>query len=318
MAKGIHLVSALNNGDWLPKHWDTARALLWFRWLLIALLVLWLCHSLARLFWVASPEPDLLPLQPSVAQPFTSVASDNSLSAVDIQALKALKLFGEPPKVEIKTEVEEVAPPPEVAVETRLNLELQGVLASNEQEKAHAIIAQGSKQSLYRVGDEIAGERGVKLSKVLADRVILDNNGRFESLLLYPEGVALSSSSRSPSRTVDDDDDDDRDRAASRPIPSAAKVSRSLSEVIKVSMAREGGDVIGFRVRPGRNRQAFEELGLKTNDIVTSVNGVALTSSAKAMEVYRSMNNATQASLDIKRQGEELTIEVDVADLAEQ
>ena len=71
-------------------------------------------------------------------------------------------------------------------------------------------------------------------------------------------------------------------------------------------------------MRPGRNREAFNSLGLKANDIVTEVNGVELTSSAKAMEVYRSMSTATDASLKVKRKDQELTVEVSLAALQNQ
>ena len=75
-------------------------------------------------------------------------------------------------------------------------------------------------------------------------------------------------------------------------------------------MARENGAVVGLRVRPGRNRQVFDNLGLQTNDIVTAVNGTELTTATIAMEVYRSMRNATEASLQVKRGDEQLTVNI--------
>ena len=80
-------------------------------------------------------------------------------------------------------------------------------------------------------------------------------------------------------------------------------------------MARENGAVVGFRVRPGRNRQLFDNFGLQANDIITNVNGTELTSSEVAMQVYRSMRNATAASVQVKRGDEELSIDIDMAAL---
>jgi len=76
-------------------------------------------------------------------------------------------------------------------------------------------------------------------------------------------------------------------------------------------MVRESGKVVGYRVRPGKERDLFNSLGLKPNDIVVAVNGVALNSSSKAMEVYKSMREETSASFDIKRGEETLSLNID-------
>ena len=77
-------------------------------------------------------------------------------------------------------------------------------------------------------------------------------------------------------------------------------------------MARKGGQVIGFKIRPGSNRELFLSLGLKPNDIVTAVNGIELNSSAKAMEVYQTVRGETNASLDILRNNEPVSLSVSV------
>lgn len=273
--------------------------------LLIALLLVWLCYSLARIFWSLLPPP-LEYANTVAATPASSSTVDTNVPSVDIAKLKRAALFGEPPAV---APINTAAEDSEDAVETQLNLSLSGVFTNEDQSNAYAIIVSGNDQSLYRVNDEIESNRNVSLTKVLDDRVILDNNGRSESLLLYPEGEAIIKEGAPVYQEP---------VANNTPRTKAPTAVRSLSEVIKVSMAREGGQVVGFRVRPGRNRAAFDSLGLKANDIVTEVNGVSLTSSAKAMEVYRSMSTATDASLKIKRKDEQLSVEVSLAALQSQ
>ncbi len=284
----------------------------WIKGLLIALLLVWLCFSLANLFWALLSSPPASNTEPMVVTP----GETNTVAAppVDIASLKSIKLFGDPPAVvpEPKPEVVKVD---ETAAETKLNLSLSGIFANPNQQQAYAIIIKGADQTLYKVGEDIQGLTNVKLVKVLNDRVILSNRGKNESLLLYPEGEKLTSGS-----TQHIEDNEEAAEAPTppveNPVPSAPQTQvRSLSEVIKVSMAREGGKVIGFRVRPGRNREAFSSLGLEANDIVTEVNGVELTSSAVAMEVYRNMNSATEASLKVKRQDQEISVEVSLSAL---
>ena len=292
----------------LPSVNNNSKLLFWLKALAILLFLMWLCISLVRLLFLFVPSD-----MPTGDSPIVEVASDpeSTQPTVDITKLKGIELFGDPPAVApVETEEEKTAQDvDESAEETRLELSLSGVFANDDDKRAYAIIVKGSDQSLYRVDDEIEGVRNVTLAKVMSDRVILDNNGRSESLMLYPEGEPISSSNATSYV-----EESEQRAAPARPAAGNVKV-RSLSEVIKVSMAREGGQVVGFRVRPGRNREAFNSLGLKANDIVTEVNGVELTSSAKAMEVYRSMSTATDASLKVKRKDQELTVEVSLAAL---
>ena len=72
----------------------------------------------------------------------------------------------------------------------------------------------------------------------------------------------------------------------------------------------DGGRLRGYRVSAGKDRKQFESLGFKPNDIVTGVNGIELTDPGKAMELYRIMRSAEEASFNVERDGEELTLVV--------
>ena len=60
----------------------------------------------------------------------------------------------------------------------------------------------------------------------------------------------------------------------------------------------------------GRDRKQFEALGFQPNDVVTGVNGIELTDPGKAMELYRVMREANEASFDVLRNGEQLNLVV--------
>jgi general secretion pathway protein C len=87
-------------------------------------------------------------------------------------------------------------------------------------------------------------------------------------------------------------------------------VGKSLSDVLAMSIYREGGQVIGYKIRPGRDIERFKSYGLQADDIVTAVNGMPLNNPNKIMEIYRNMGNATSASLEIKRAGSVITVDV--------
>ena len=52
--------------------------------------------------------------------------------------------------------------------------------------------------------------------------------------------------------------------------------------------------------------------GFQTGDIVTAVNGLALSDASNTVKLYQTMKDATQASFDIERDGGNVTVNVDL------
>ena len=188
---------------------------------------------------------------------------------------------------------------------------LMGIIFSNEESLARAIITSGAATELYAIGNPLSGTNGVSIAKIMEDRVIVNNNGQFESLWLYQDNPNTSSllqsntaaQSYSPPLSAPIDNNSDADRGV-------AEVGRSLSDVVAMSIYREAGKVIGYKIRPGRDAEKFRSLGLQPDDIVTSVNGMPLTNPSKIMEVYKNMGNTTSANLEILRDGNVITVDV--------
>ena len=80
--------------------------------------------------------------------------------------------------------------------------------------------------------------------------------------------------------------------------------------MVNIAAVREAGALKGYRVSAGRDREQFEALGFKSNDIVTGVNGIRLSDPGKAMELYRVMRSASEANFDVLRDGQELNLVV--------
>src|SRR5690606_18937211 len=89
-----------------------------------------------------------------------------------------------------------------------------------------------------------------------------------------------------------------------------AEISRNISDVVAMSIHREGGQVVGYKIRPGRNAEQFTALGLQPDDIVTAVNGMPLNNPGKIMEIYKNMSNGTSANLEISRGGSVLSVDI--------
>lgn len=297
-----------------------------WQWLIMLLLVLWLSHSLARLFWLVIPAPSVPPA--SVALLAAADSAVAPTSGVNIAQLKGLTPFGDAAEAPVAAEVQPQASDIESdASDTQLNLVLRGVIGSSTEKAARAIIVAGDKADVYAVGDTLPVGTNVTLAKVLDIRVIINNNGKFESLWMYkddPNAPKLTSSFAAPDTNTAAnfqqrpplyaDKSPVYDSPAQVPgssaEPAMAEVTKTLADVVAMSIYREGGQVVGYKIRPGRNAEAFDSLGLQADDIVTAVNGVPLSSPGKIMEIYKSMGSATSANLEIRRGGSTVNLDV--------
>jgi general secretion pathway protein C len=201
------------------------------------------------------------------------------------------------------------------AVNTQLNLVLVGLMEGNDERSSRAIITSGDKQDVYAVNDPLPVGNNVTLSKVLNDRVIINNNGQYENLWLYsndPNAPPISQMSMSPVAARPQPTVSQQSFPTGRPsaIGGLAEVSRNLSDVVAMSIHRENGQVIGYKIRPGRDVEKFKSAGLQADDVVTAINGMPLNNPAKIMEVYKNLGNTTAASLEIRRGGSVITVDV--------
>lgn len=309
-------------GDKLERLYQYLRQLPLGVWrnLVIVLSLFWICHSLATLFWVVAPVPDV-PQPSSFAQPLTEDSSASGVN-IDLAGIQGLKLFGDAAgeAAVVEAPSEQVALPgiEDQAVTTSLNLKLQGLISSTNQDEARAVIADGNSQALYSIGEKLPQGNNVKLAKILPQRVILDNNGRYESLWLYSEedfkgSAAYANYRDNTPEPMDEQGYEPPAQQVSEPVTATVRpeqIPRSINDVVRFSVYREDGQMVGYRVRPGRERELFDQVGLQTNDVVTSVNGIAVDDPRQVRAIYQELKTATSAQLEVKRDGQSIPISI--------
>lgn len=265
----------------------------------IAAFVIAIAYQLATLTWTLVPGS-----VPAVAPAAPQSNGAASTPSTDFSVLLDSHLFGEAADVP--------APAPTAvldAPETTLSLTLKGILSREGDPNGGAIISTNrGEDRAYRVGQTIEGADGSTLHSVYADRVLLDRGGRLETLRL-PKELTTSSAT-----------------FTAAPLPQAAPPGGSLRETISQNAARltdiisvaphlQEGQVVGFRVRPGRDRASFERLGLMANDIVTDINGVTLDDQSQGLQVFASLGESTQANVTVLRDGVPQVIVIDTTQL---
>lgn len=299
----------------------TVNVLLLAKILLGLLLLAWVALSIHQLSVFLLSQQAAPKSSFSLEAQSSSTADETTKYQVNIKELAAIPLFGEV-VIERAPVIEE--PPEEVEepiVETKLNLSLKGLFTSEGDQPGRAIIANGRQEALYREGDEIEGLSNVKLLVVYSDRIKLDNRGNPELLYLYPEGERLASGQ--PSAFVQNESSQPQLASVQSDtstgivtVPVQPKVKR-LSEIIRVVRERdkETGNMLGFRVLPGRDRESFERSGLQVNDVITTIDGQQLTDLSTAMAIYRENRDKTQVSLIVRRGQDDISLDIDLNQL---
>ncbi|MBQ4813801.1 type II secretion system protein GspC [Pseudoalteromonas luteoviolacea] len=271
----------------------------------VFLAVVYIAFLLSQLFWLLWPKPEtkLLSTNP--------IHTQNAQQTVNSSSILAQNIFGkanEKPKAESK-------PKPVIsnAPETQLNVRLTGIVAVSQNDVAGlAIIESQGRQETYLVQDAIKGTRA-KLAQVLPDRVILDVSGRFETLMLdgidFTQQVAMPTApKRNPATTKRKISDNARSELAQRRQELLNEPGK-LFDYIRISPERRNGQLVGYRLRPGKDPELFKKMGLKNNDLAIAINGYQLTDMKQAMTAMNELRESTDANITIERDGRILDVQ---------
>jgi len=281
------------------QHWLHAGRVGQLPTLINALLIVWLAWLAAGLSWMVVPERR--DEQQAVAPPPSPVQRQQS--RFDERQVASWHLFG------IVSEEKPVNSTPVNAPETRLKLTLRGLFASNEAAQARAIVGdpRGQEQS-YAVGDPLPG--GAKLSEIYPDRIILERDGRFETLKLPKELLesTVSDKRRPETAPVGGGSSPNSAAAFDRYRSEVKKNPAAILNYLRATPARQAGKFVGFNIQPGPEPGALEELGLQAGDIVTSINGMDIDSPAKGMQAMQTLGEGDTASVTLLRGGQEMSL----------
>ncbi len=272
------------------------------------LLVVVIAWQVAKIVWMLVPGPSAG--DPVSVPANVPVASGQAAGSADVQSIVAAHIFGEADASDEPAAVPVVDDSANYR-DTRLtNLSLKGTITATPAEKAAAIIADGNnKEQVYLIGKQVT--QGATLHAVYPDRVVLNENGVLTNLKLpedFPQGSAPITRRNT---TV-------TSRATANTQSIQAVVAQNVSklaDVIRPTPYFVNGQQQGYRVYPGRDRQAFTRLGLRPGDLVKDIDGQALTDPNQAMQIFESLNNAEQVSVTVERNGQPQVIVLSTSQL---
>jgi general secretion pathway protein C len=311
------------------------------RQFIILLLALWALTAVGKLVWILLPQQSVaLPPLGTIINPIKANEIASTDSTVNIDLLRNWHLFGQVGALERIVEIEDSAAPSATiregieknASETRLALKLRGALAASQDGLGQAIIEYQSQQEVYAVDDAMPVPGKVTLAKVMNSQVVLDNGGTYELLTLFEEspldeqlpGIAPATLSQPGKSVVGTGTKKRFESDAYSALAGSYREKlyadpQALTDVVAISAVRDGSDLLGYQIAPGKDVAQFQALGFKTGDVITAVNGIALTNPANTMRLYQTMRTASEAVFDLQRDNQAVTLSVSLdATAAEQ
>lgn len=195
----------------------------------------------------------------------------------------------------------------EALKQTDLKLKLWGTV-TGDSGKTYAVIEEqkGKKQNLYKVGDTI---QNATVKIILREKVVLNVNGKDEILELekvagdYRSIISPKKSKRAFSQNI---------TIKRSRIDRAVKNVNDLMKQLRIRPHFSNGKPNGLNLSGIRPGSIFSEMGLKSGDIITGVNGKNIESVDDALKFYESLKSSSDVQLQLKRKGRQETINYNI------
>lgn len=277
--------------------------------LVLAVVVGW---QAGGLLWRLVPDaPAARPPAEVTLTAETAAAGQNNGRDPSAQ-VAAMELFG------TADESEQAAAETEAAAadapETQLNLSLKGIYAAGGGDGLAIVTSGGGDQSVYSVGDEIAGN--ARITAIFGDRVVLQRNGRAETLRMpgAEDGDAAPSDA---TRASASEKQQEIARRASELRRRLIDNPGELARLVRFQPHVEGGELVGYKIQP---REAdvglLRTLGLRPSDVVTRVNGRELNDPREANKVLQDLRDAQRIELTFIRDGQQQQLAVPIGQVS--
>ncbi len=266
-------------------------------------------------------EPDVFDSQ---APSHTEQIGPQQLAAAPSVILDR-NLFG----AQLAGDVQVVSEPEEPLTKTKLPLRLLGTAASSSDSRSRAAIENEKTREhmVVAVGDLIEGLRRVRVEAIDRTRVILDNQGRPEELLLHegelkpsrptPNRTSANRTARRARRRTAPSDRGVRERLEKLAGLGGDGISKLLSQA-RISPKMANGEMLGMQIDAIETGSFFENAGLQNGDIITAVNGVVLDQEEATSVVFEKLLNSDAIEITAQRGGAPIQLSAAPFDLEEQ
>lgn len=196
---------------------------------------------------------------------------------------------------------------------TKLPLRLVATVVNDNAELSLATLVDLERDAheVMSEGQTLEGRPKVRIASIERERVLLDNDGVREQLVVF-HGDAGRSVTYEPTT-----EQREQRRELSHRLRELTDAGKNYRDVLgpgtrggllaegDLSAAYEDGEMIGVQVDGIREGGVYDKIGLRNGDVVTDVNGVALSDPSAAAELL--VQVATSPTLEISAMGSDGT-----------
>lgn len=180
----------------------------------------------------------------------------------------------------------------------------------------------GGAGEIYTVEDEKQFSPGVKIVKILQDRIEFVNGARLEYAEIERFGGGLTTGQ--PGSALD------KPQAPGKPgeegvqqtdqgkfVVEKAELEAALSNLdqlftqIRAVPQMQGGKSAGLKLLSIRGGSIFAKLGLRRNDVLERINGQEM-DMQKGMQIFGTLKDSSHITIDLQRDGKKTTLEYDI------
>jgi general secretion pathway protein C len=167
----------------------------------------------------------------------------------------------------------------------------------------------------FAVGGTIHGARVIAIEET---RILFDNAGKIEFLDLVEKPTPPTPPPAPSAAGGDDPLSQAMDRGIKKISENNYEIQRSTLESVLGNMSllsrsarivpeMRDGRAAGFRLYAVKPDGPFAKIGMTNGDIISSINGLEITSPEKALEVYAKLKSASHLTLGMERNGSKVT-----------
>lgn len=261
-------------------------------------LVILVAFFLAKLAWlVIAPGPAVAAHQPRPL-PTPLVQANGGDVHADISVLMTTNPF----QVD---EAAAIAVPDAPA--TQLNLKLVALFMSTGDEIDTAgsatIVTPDNQTTRYELGDDILP--GVRLERILSDRVIISRNGKEETLMRGGREAGLSVIGDTSTPVAEPG----RASTVTNPVFRPGISANTLIAALETVPETDNGRLTGVVLRPRGNPSLMQSAGLQPGDRLVELNGTDV-SELDVSAIAAEMGSARTVTMTVLRNGERQPLEI--------
>jgi len=91
-----------------------------------------------------------------------------------------------------------------------------------------------------------------------------------------------------------------------------SNVAKLMTEARAIPEMDANANLVGFKIAYLKEGSLFDKIGIKSNDVLSRINGYELNSNEKALQLFGKLRSADRFTIDIKRGGQSVTLDYSV------